>query len=111
MNNNSKTTIENKSQLIQYFIDGIKKNNNQKIGVEHEKFLFSKNDFKRIDYKKLKQVFETLVGTPDIAISEFLCIHPSCVRRDGVLLHPNKVPSKIGSVEIATRSTTENSSP
>ena len=60
MSNNSKATIENKSQLIQYFIDGIKKNNNQRIGVEHEKFLFNKNDLKRIDYKKLKQVFEIL---------------------------------------------------
>ena len=60
MSNNSKATIENKSQLIQYFIDGIKKNNNQRIGVEHEKFLFNKNDLKRIDYKKLTQVFEIL---------------------------------------------------
>ena len=60
MSNNSITTIENKSQLIQYFIDGIKKNSNQRIGVEHEKFLFSKNDLKRIDYNQLKQVFETL---------------------------------------------------
>jgi len=60
LRNNSKATIENKSQLIQYFIDGIKKNNNQRIGVEHEKFLFNKNDFKRIDYKQLKQVFEIL---------------------------------------------------
>ena len=60
MSNNSITTIENKSQLIQYFIDGIKKNNNQRIGVEHEKFLFSKYDLKRIDYNQLKQVFEIL---------------------------------------------------
>ena len=60
MSNNSITTIENKSQLIQYFIDGIKKNNNQRIGVEHEKFLFSKNNLKRIDYQQLKQVFEIL---------------------------------------------------
>ena len=33
MSNNSITTIENKSQLIQYFIDGIKENNNQRIGA------------------------------------------------------------------------------
>jgi len=58
--NNSKATIENKKQLIQYFIDGIKKNNNQRIGVEHEKFLFNKDDLKRINYKKLKHVFEIL---------------------------------------------------
>ena len=60
MSNNSIATIENKSQLIQYFIDGIKKNNNQRIGVEHEKFLFNKKDLKRIDYKQLKKVFEIL---------------------------------------------------
>ncbi len=60
MSSNLKATIENKRQLIQYFIDGIKKSNNQRIGVEHEKFLFNKDDLKRIDYKKLKQVFEIL---------------------------------------------------
>ena len=60
MSNNSIAIIENKSQLIQYFIDGIKKSNNQRIGVEHEKFLFNKNDFKRIDYNQLKKVFELL---------------------------------------------------
>ena len=32
--------IENKSQLIQYFIKGIKKIDQLRIGVEHEKFLF-----------------------------------------------------------------------
>ena len=62
MSNNSKATIENKSQLIQYFIDGIKENNNQRIGVEHEKFLFNKNDLKRIDYEKIKKIFEILEG-------------------------------------------------
>jgi len=62
LSNNSKATIENKSQLIQYFIDGIKENNNQRIGVEHEKFLFNKNDLKRIDYEKIKKIFEILEG-------------------------------------------------
>ena len=60
MSNNSIPTIENKSQLIQYFINGIKKNSNQRIGVEHEKFLFNKSDLKRIDYEKLKKVFDIL---------------------------------------------------
>ena len=60
MSNNSKATIENKSQLIQYFTDGVKNSNNQKIGVEHEKFLFNKSDLKRIDYKKIKKIFEVL---------------------------------------------------
>ena len=60
MSNNSKATIESKRQLIQYFIDGIKKKKYQRIGVEHEKFLFNKDDLKRINYKQLKHVFEIL---------------------------------------------------
>ncbi len=60
MSNNLIPTIESKSQLIQYFINGIKKNSNQRIGVEHEKFLFNKSDLKRIDYEKLKKVFDIL---------------------------------------------------
>jgi len=60
LSNNLKATIENKRQLIQYFIDGIKKKNYQRIGVEHEKFLFNKDDLKRINYKQLKHVFEIL---------------------------------------------------
>ncbi len=60
MTNKSSTLIQNKSQLVQYFTDGIKKNNQLKIGVEHEKFLFNKTDLKRIDYDKIKNVFEIL---------------------------------------------------
>ena len=60
MNNNSIATIQNRSQLVQYFFDGIKKDSNQRIGVEHEKFLFNKSDLKRIDYEKLKKVFDIL---------------------------------------------------
>ena len=60
MTNNSPSLIENKSQLIQYFTDGIKKDNQLRIGVEHEKFLFNKKDLKRIDYEKIKKVFELL---------------------------------------------------
>jgi len=32
----------NKTKLIQYFEKGIKKNSQQKIGTEHEKFIFNK---------------------------------------------------------------------
>ena len=60
MTNNSPTLIENNSQLIKYFNDGIKENNQLRIGVEHEKFLFNKKDLKRIDYEKIKKVFELL---------------------------------------------------
>ncbi|MDC0472527.1 glutamate-cysteine ligase family protein [Pelagibacteraceae bacterium] len=52
--------IENKSQLIQYFVEGIKKIDQLRIGVEHEKFLFEGNEKKRINYNKLKEIFEKL---------------------------------------------------
>ena len=54
MNTNKKT------QFIDYFIKGIKKSNNLKIGVEQEKFLFEGESKKRITYKKLKEVFKNL---------------------------------------------------
>ena len=60
MTNKSTLFIENKTQLIQYFIDGIKKDTNLRIGVEHEKFLFNKKDLKRIEYNKIKKIFEIL---------------------------------------------------
>ena len=60
MTNKSISFIENKSQLIQYFNDGIKKDANLRIGVEHEKFLFNKGDLKRIDYDKIKYLFKIL---------------------------------------------------
>ena len=53
----STSFIENKSQLIQYFNDGIKKDTNLRIGVEHEKFLFNKTDLKRINYDQIKKIF------------------------------------------------------
>ena len=60
MNKKSSLLIENKSQLIQYLTDGIKKDNHLRIGVEHEKFIFNKDNFKRIDYDQIKNVFEIL---------------------------------------------------
>ena len=33
----------NKTKLIQYFEKGIKKNSQQKIGTEHEKFILDKS--------------------------------------------------------------------
>jgi glutamate--cysteine ligase len=60
LTNQSTSLIENKTQLIQYFNDGIKKDTNLRIGVEHEKFLFNKTDLKRADYNKIKKIFEIL---------------------------------------------------
>ncbi len=60
MTNKSTSLIKNKNELIQYFNDGIKKDTNLRIGVEHEKFLFNKKDLKRIDYDQIKKIFEIL---------------------------------------------------
>ena len=52
--------IKTKEQIINYFKLGIKDSKNFKIGVEHEKFLFSKKENKRIDYEKVKKMFNAL---------------------------------------------------
>ena len=52
--------IKNKSQFIEYFSKGIKSQNNLKIGVEHERFLFEGENKKRISYETLKKLFENL---------------------------------------------------
>jgi len=53
--------IKTKEQIINYFKSGIKDPKNFKIGVEHEKFLFSKKENKRIDYEKIKKMFNALI--------------------------------------------------
>jgi len=54
------STIEYKSKLIDYFNQGIKKENQLRIGVEHEKFLFSGKEKKRANYKQIKKIFKNL---------------------------------------------------
>ena len=53
------TMISSKNQIIEYFKSGIKDTKNFKIGIEHEKFLFSNN--KRINYLKIKEMFAALL--------------------------------------------------
>ena len=53
--------ITSKEQIIKYFKSGIKDTKNFKIGIEHEKFLFNKNDNKRINYSKIKEMFNALI--------------------------------------------------
>ena len=43
-------------KICQWFKDGEKKRENWLIGTEHEKFLFKKNDFKRLSYQDLKGI-------------------------------------------------------
>tara|TARA_B110000196_G_scaffold302741_1_gene298003 strand:+ start:496 stop:1791 length:1296 start_codon:yes stop_codon:yes gene_type:complete len=52
--------IIKKEDLIKYFKSGIKDCNNLKIGVEHEKFIFDLNTNKRIEYKKILEMFKGL---------------------------------------------------
>ena len=53
--------ITSKEQIIDYFKSGIKNTKNFKIGIEHEKFLFDNKNNKRIDYSKIKEMFNALL--------------------------------------------------
>ena len=53
--------INSKEQIIKYFNSGIKETKNFKIGIEHEKFLFNKNNDSRIDYPRIKEMFTALL--------------------------------------------------
>ena len=52
--------INSKEQIIKYFKSGIKQTKDFRIGIEHEKFLFNNKNNKRVDYSKIKQMFEAL---------------------------------------------------
>jgi glutamate--cysteine ligase len=52
--------IQSKSQLINYFNQGTKKEDKLLIGVEHEKFLFSGKEKKRVNYEQIKKIFKNL---------------------------------------------------
>ena len=53
--------IKSKEQIIDYFKSGIKQTKDFRIGIEHEKFLFSNVDDKRINYLKVKEMFSALL--------------------------------------------------
>ncbi len=53
--------INSKEKIIKYFESGIKKIENFKIGIEHEKFLFNNSDNKRVNYLKIKEMFSALL--------------------------------------------------
>ena len=53
--------INNKNQIIEYFKSGIKETKDFKIGIEHEKFLFNNINNKRINYSKIKKMFDALL--------------------------------------------------
>ena len=49
-----------KENIIEYFKSGIKDEKDFKIGIEHEKFLFDSKNNRRIDYRKVKEMFSAL---------------------------------------------------
>ncbi len=49
--------IKSKNDIINYFKNGCKNENQLNIGVEHEKFLFKKNSNKRIDFSTVTKLF------------------------------------------------------
>ena len=53
--------ITAKEQIIKYFQSGIKDIKDFKIGIEHEKFLFDKQDNRRINYITIKKMFSALL--------------------------------------------------
>ena len=53
--------INSKEQIIKYFNSGIKDTKDFKIGIEHEKFLFNKNNNTRVNYSKIKEMFAALL--------------------------------------------------
>ena len=53
--------IDNKEKIIEYFKTGVKQSKDFKIGIEHEKFLFNKKNNKRVDYSKIKEMFNALL--------------------------------------------------
>ena len=52
--------IKSKQDLINYFQEGCKKENQISIGVEHEKFLFDCNSNQRVNFEIISKVFNFL---------------------------------------------------
>jgi len=52
--------IKDKSDIIEYFENGCKKENQLKIGVEHEKFFFENQSENRINFPTVQKIFNYL---------------------------------------------------
>jgi len=52
--------ITSKEHIIKYFKSGIKSNDNFKVGIEHEKFIFDINTKKRVSYQIILKMFQEL---------------------------------------------------
>jgi glutamate--cysteine ligase len=54
------SAIQSKSQLINYFKQGTKNKDQLLIGVEHEKFLFTGKEKKRVNQEQITKIFKNL---------------------------------------------------
>ena len=52
--------INSKEDLISYFKQGCKTENQTNVGVEHEKFIFEKNSNQRINFQSVSKIFSFL---------------------------------------------------
>ena len=50
----------NREDLINYFISGIKEEGTEKIGTEHEKFVYKKSDYSLLPYSGKVSISEIL---------------------------------------------------
>ena len=57
---NSSNEITSKNDIINYFQDGCKKENQVNIGVEHEKFIFQKKTNQRANFQTISKIFDYL---------------------------------------------------
>ena len=49
--------LKDKSDIVEYFKNGCKKENQLKIGVEHEKFFFENESKNRINFSTVLKIF------------------------------------------------------
>ncbi len=61
----ARAPIENKDQLIAYFVDGFKPKSDWRIGTEHEKFPFLKDSHKPVPYEGKSSIRALLEGLRD----------------------------------------------
>ena len=52
--------LKDKSDIVEYFKNGCKKENQLKIGVEHEKFFFENESKNRINFSTVLKIFNYL---------------------------------------------------
>ena len=54
--------ITSKKDIVKYFQNGCKKENQLDIGIEHEKFLFEQKTNERINFQTVSEIFDFLIA-------------------------------------------------